>query len=177
MKFFMIFIGYILGIDYPDIDIKIKFLKHRSFFTHSPILTIIIYYLWGDKSSDLIYILSGFSFAVGVHLAFDLFPKKWTGGSIIKPFGGVLFSKIYIFFGSLISFFFGLKIAGNLDTYMILSILGIIAVFIYSKKEKTLLRPLILYIIVIFIFGSLYFQNFVSYVTEYFQGIGEMIKL
>ena len=140
-------------------------------------MTIIIYYLWGDKSSDLIYILSGFSFAVGVHLAFDLFPKKWTGGSIIKPFGGVLFSKIYIFFGSLLSFFWGLKIAGNIDTYILLSILGIIAVFIYSKKEKTLLRPLILYVIVIFIFGSLYFQNFVPYVTKYFQGIGEIIKL
>lgn len=174
MKFFMIFIGYILGIDYPDIDIKIKFLKHRSFFTHSPILTIIIYYLWGDKSSDLIYILSGFSFAVGVHLAFDLFPKKWTGGSIIKPFGGILFSKVYIFLGSFLSFLFSLRIAKDIESYLFMSSLGIFALYIYSKKERTIFRPVILYTSTILILGNFYFKNFNIEVSDF---LGKVVNL
>ena len=133
MRFLLIFLGYILGINFPDIDHKIKFLGHRSFLTHSPIPTLILYFL-GEKSglSDFNFILIGFSFAVGIHLVFDLFPKKWTGGSIIKPFGGILFSKVYIFLGSFLSFLFSLRIAKDIECYLFLSSLGFFALYIFS---------------------------------------------
>lgn len=175
MEFLLIFLGYILGINFPDIDHKIKFLGHRSFLTHSPIPTLILYFL-GEKSglSDFNFILIGFSFAVGIHLVFDLFPKKWTGGSIIKPFGGILFSKVYIFLGSFLSFLFSLRIAKDIESYLFMSSLGIFALYIYSKKERTIFRPVILYTSTILILGNFYFKNFNIEVSDF---LGKVVNL
>lgn len=175
MKFLLIFLGYVLGINYPDIDHKIKFLGHRSFLTHSPILTFVLYFLAKRSGlSDFNFILIGFSFAVGVHLVFDFFPKKWTGGSIIKPFGGIIFSKLYIFSGAFLSFLFSLRIAKDIKSYLFMSALGILALYIYSKKERTVFRPIILYLSTIFILGNFYFKNFN---IEIFNFLGNLVNL
>lgn len=178
MQFFLIFIGYALGINFPDIDHKIKFLGHRSFLTHSPIVTFVIYYFARQKNmKELNYILIGFSFAIAVHLIFDFFPKAWTGGSIIKPFGGVLFSKFYILCSVVISVLFSLRVAKSLETYIIMSLIGIIGIFIYSKKERTLVRPIILYFVIVVFLGNIFYLDFINQVIKLFQGFINEIKL
>lgn len=178
MKLLMIFIGYGLGINFPDIDHKIKFLGHRSFFTHSPIITYILYYLGKINGlNDFNYILIGFSFAVGIHLIFDLFPKKWTGGSIIKPFGGIMFSKIYIFLGALLSFLFSARVAKDMNEYLLLSLMGLSAIFIYSKKERTLVRPFFSYIVIVFLLGTFLFEGFINNMMKYFQIFLTLLKV
>ena len=177
MKFLLIFLGYILGINFPDIDHKIKLLGHRSFFTHSPIVTFILYYFANKQGlSDFNYMLIGFSFAIGIHLVFDFFPKKWTGGSIIKPFGGILFSKIYIFTGAFLSFLFSLRVAKDSETYIYLCFLGFLALFIYSKKESTIIRPTLLYVATMILLGNFYFQGFNGELTAFFHKISTILK-
>ena len=178
MKILLIFLGYILGINFPDIDHKIKMLGHRSFLTHSPIVTFILYYLAKQQNmTDFNYLLIGFSFAIGIHLVFDMFPKAWTGGSIIKPFGGILFSKFYILISAVISFLFSIRIATELETYIVIILIGIGALFVYSKKERTLIRPLFLYLAIVLFLGNVYFDNFMIHIREYFQGFISLLKV
>ena len=127
--------------------------------------------------TDFNYLLIGFSFAIGIHLVFDMFPKAWTGGSIIKPFGGILFSKFYILISAVISFLFSIRIATELETYIVIILIGIGALFVYSKKERTLIRPLFLYLAIVLFLGNVYFDNFMIHILEYFQGFISLLKV
>lgn len=177
MKFLLIFIGYTLGINFPDIDQKIKVLGHRSFLTHSPIITFVLYYFSKKQGySEFIYMLIGFSFAIGIHLVFDLFPKKWTGGSIIKPFGGIMFSKVYIFLSAMISFMFSLSIAKDSFTYIYLGLLGLLPLYYYSKKEKKILRPAVLYLGTLIILGNFYFEGFNGTIAIFLQKVSSILR-
>ena len=77
--------GAWLGSWFPDIDLMMKsFLGHRSIVTHSfliPALLLVAAGMtrleWADG------FVAGFSAGVALHLAFDLFPKKWTGTALI----------------------------------------------------------------------------------------------
>lgn len=159
-------IGYFLGINFPDIDQKIKFIGHRSFITHSPIVTFILFYFVGKKNVDFHYFLQGFSFAIGIHLLFDLFPKAWFGNALIKPMGGIFFSKLYIFTSIIISFVFAFKIVQNINNYIVLVVIGFIAVLTYSFKEKVLIKPLVIYSLITYTIGVFQYKNFLNTVIK-----------
>lgn len=74
MNYILYSIGLLIGSFFPDIDQKIKWLRHRSILTHSAIIPIILAIsLKGEKELSLI---SGFCVGMAMHKLFDLF-QKW----------------------------------------------------------------------------------------------------
>ena len=65
---------YYIGLKYPDVDLKIKGLGHRSIVTHSFFLTTILMYL--HKKNYL--------WLVAIHILYDLRPKAYKGTALIK---------------------------------------------------------------------------------------------
>lgn len=93
--------GMAVGLHLPDIDRSLPLLDHRSFLTHSPFLPILLFILAHKKGhAGLLMAAVGISLAVAVHLAFDLFPQRWTGYALISVpiYGrmGALFSGLWI---------------------------------------------------------------------------------
>ena len=79
-------IGAWLGSWFPDIDLNLKpFLLHRSIVTHGFLIPALVLFatgmtrpVWAD------WLIAGFSAGVALHLAFDLFPKKFKGLALIR---------------------------------------------------------------------------------------------
>ena len=94
LGFLLIVVAFFLGIKLPDWDFKLK-LRHRNILTHSPFVTVIFITLYEtDTSYFFKYFIVGFSSAIAIHILFDLFPRKWHGGALLKiPFNGITCSK------------------------------------------------------------------------------------
>ncbi len=93
--------GLAVGLHLPDIDRSLPLLDHRSFLTHGPFLPIFIFILAHKKGhTGLLMVAVGISLGVAVHLAFDLFPRGWSGYALISvPIHGrtgALFSGFWI---------------------------------------------------------------------------------
>ena len=93
--------GLAVGLHLPDIDQFLPLLDHRSILTHSPFLSIAIFILALKKRhAGLLMAAVGISLGVAVHLAFDLFPRGWSGYALISApiYGrtGALFSGLWI---------------------------------------------------------------------------------
>lgn len=100
-------IGIAIGMKIADLDFLLPLTKHRSFLTHGLIFPLLLfgltteqgYNLLGQLLSDemlavvertnmIYYFVSGFCLTYGVHLVFDMYPKKWHGiAKIHTPFG------------------------------------------------------------------------------------------
>ena len=84
--------GAWLGSWFPDIDLKIRFLRHRSILTHGFIMPALMLLVVGAARNERVeWFIAGFSAGVAVHLAFDLFPESWRGYALISApiFGGM----------------------------------------------------------------------------------------
>ena len=110
LGFLLITVSFLFGIKLPDWDFKLR-LRHRSILTHSPFVTIIFITLYETKTSYFFkYFIVGFSIAIAIHILFDLFPRKWYGGALLKiPFNNISCSeettKIFFTITALISTF------------------------------------------------------------------------
>jgi hypothetical protein len=168
--------GYIIGLKFPDIDHKIKFLSHRSIITHSPFIAIFFYFLYiKSGSSDFNYFITSFFIAESIHMIYDFFPKGWIGGALIKaPFInsiGVLSSKIFIFISLVIlmglSFY---SFEGSIQ-YRMYFIESVIFMILLTKKEEKFFRPILLFIILYSIYGYIFYPVLTK---SYFQIIYNM---
>lgn len=84
---------YYIGLKYPDVDLKIKGLGHRSIVTHSFFLTTILMYLhktnllwlvYGAKYDITRFMIIGLALGIAIHILYDLRPKAYKGTALIK---------------------------------------------------------------------------------------------
>jgi hypothetical protein len=108
--YILILVAFLIGLKLPDIDLAPLFWHHRSVWTHGPFLPFVI--LWLDGRFP-VYHLAWMALLAGVaiHLAKDLFPKKWEGMSLInfRPLKITLrptMSMAVIFSGAMLSGWF-----------------------------------------------------------------------
>ena len=160
--FILTFAAYVIGIKFPDWDFKFK-LKHRSILTHSPLVLFFMMYLLKEGDSFR-YFFIGFALAMGIHFIFDLFPKGWSGGALLKiPIIGINLSPrvsqffFVVFIG--ISLVLSINHTASLFEYIYLFVLGILSLAQNMKKEKKLFRPLIAYILLFFVLGSMKYDE------------------
>ena len=77
--------GAWLGGWFPDVDLKIRFLRHRSAVTHGFVLPALMLLAVGAARNERVdWFIAGFSAGVAAHLAFDLFPESWRGYALIS---------------------------------------------------------------------------------------------
>ena len=82
----LLFFGAVIGGTFADIDLAPPLpIKHRSAWTHGPLIPFGILYLVNFYPPAWWFAV-GFLPAFAVHLVFDMFPKKWHGGAKIKLF-------------------------------------------------------------------------------------------
>ncbi len=148
MGIFISFAAFFLGIKFPDWDFKMK-LRHRSILTHSPLVLLIFIRVYEqDKNVNFRYFLMGFSLALALHFIFDLFPKGWGGGALIKiPILKIScnpkISKMILFFSAIISILVTICYTENLMEFYYLFFLGVVTILKDTIKENKLFRPLI----------------------------------
>ncbi|WP_349764074.1 hypothetical protein [Fusobacterium sp. SYSU M8D902] len=148
MGIFISFAAFFLGIKFPDWDFKMK-LRHRSILTHSPLILLIFIRVYEqDKNINFRYFLMGFSLALALHFIFDLFPKGWGGGALIKiPILKIScnpkISKMILFFSAVISILVAICYTENLTEFYYLFFLGVVTILKDTIKENKLFRPLI----------------------------------
>lgn len=160
--------AFYIGIKFPDYDFKLR-LQHRSILTHSPLMTIfLLYYYMKEPTEILRYFITSFSFGVGLHLIFDLFPKGWGGGALLKipllrlkcgPEATINLFKIFI----VISLGICIKYVKTEREFWCFFVLGIIIILRNIVKERKLFRPLIAYVLFFFILGSVKYPSVYSY--------------
>ena len=143
MNYILYSIGLLIGSFFPDIDQKIKWLRHRSILTHSAIIPVILAIsLKGEKE---LLLISGFCVGMAMHKLFDLFPKKWQGYALIRPFdkfGTILFMMSSMAIELIITMinFIGEK------NYIIYAVITTIIFITTLEKEKKKLAPASIYI-------------------------------
>ena len=138
LGFLLITVSFLFGIKLPDWDFKLR-LRHRSILTHSPFFTIIFIALYETKTSYFFkYFIVGFSIAIAIHILFDLFPRKWYGGALLKiPFNNISCSeettKIFFTITTLISTFLGVFYMTDTQEY---DVVLVYSVMTFIKKRK-----------------------------------------
>ena len=127
----VLFVSLLAGINFPDLDLALIFLWHRSIITHGILVPFFIYrfltkysekpflrkylskFLTNTKIKNefLEYVYIGFLIGIAINLCADIFPKAYIGFALIKlPFWisiGAPLSFVWMF-GNM---FFALKIA------------------------------------------------------------------
>lgn len=164
MGIFISFAAFFLGIKYPDWDFKMK-LRHRSILTHSPLILLIFIKVYEqDRSDNFRYFLMGFSLALALHFIFDLYPRGWGGGSLIKiPIFKISCnpktSKMILFFSIVTSELIAISYTKNLSEFFYLTLLGVITILKDTIKEEKLFRPLLSFIVVGIIMGCIKYKE------------------
>lgn len=84
--------GFVIGLTFADIDLAPPLpLRHRSVWTHSPIVPFGLSLLAGAHPL-VMWFMAGFLPAYTLHLIADCFPKRWYGAAKINlyPLSGSL---------------------------------------------------------------------------------------
>lgn len=174
--FILTFAAYVIGIKFPDWDFKFK-LKHRSILTHSPLILFFMMYLLKEGDSFR-YFFIGFALAMGIHFIFDLFPKGWSGGALLKiPGLGInlpprVSQLLFIIFTG-ICLLLSIHHTASLFEYFYLFILGVLSLTKNMKKEKKLFRPLFAYTLLFIALGSYRYDE----VSKFLMGGAQVVKV
>ncbi|STO30680.1 Uncharacterised protein [Fusobacterium necrogenes] len=161
---FISFAAFFLGIKFPDWDFKMR-LKHRSIVTHSPLILLIFIKVYEqDGSNNFRYFLIGFSLALALHFIYDIYPKAWGGGALIKiPIlkisCNLKISKMILLFSIITSILVAISYTEKLMEFYYLGILGIISILKDTRKEKKLFRPLFSFIILGLMIGCIKYKE------------------
>lgn len=161
--------AYLVGIKFPDWDFKMG-LKHRSILTHSPLAIFILIELYRrDESQTFRYFIMGFSLAMAIHFIFDLFPKGWGGGALLKvPVMGISLSpkvtKTLLIIFTLIALFIVIHFTEGLAEYIYLFGLGVFSLMKNLKKENKFFRPFIAYSFVFIMIGAVKYDIIYDYI-------------
>ena len=163
LGFLLIVVSFFLGIKLPDWDFKLR-LRHRSILTHSPFVTIIFIALYEtDTSYFFKYFIVGFSSAIAIHILFDLFPRKWHGGALLKiPFNGITCSKettkLFFIATSLISVFLALFYMTGIKEYFFVLFFSFLIFIKKRKYENATIKPAIIFTMLYLVLGVLKFE-------------------
>ena len=163
--------AFLVGLKFPDFDFKLK-LKHRNILTHSPFLVFIFLYYYTKEPVEITrYFIIGFSLAIGIHLIFDLFPKGWGGGALLKipivslQCGPTLTQNLLKLF-IVTSLGISIKYTRQETEFLLILFLGGFTILRNVRKEKKLIRPLFLYLIFFACLGSFKYQAVYDYVMK-----------
>ncbi len=140
--------GLWIGLELPDVDQSVSFLRHRSIITHGPLIPAALFvFAVSNQSVPLRWLAMGVCIGFAVHLAFDLYPKGWQGYALISvPYLGWTpewFSKAWIGLSALLS---ALMAARLTRTFFEVSlfVLGLAGSFVAAApSENELLLPAI----------------------------------
>ena len=163
LGFLLIVVAFFLGIKLPDWDFKLR-LRHRSILTHSPFVTIIFIALYEiDTSYFFKYFIVGFSSAIAIHILFDLFPRKWHGGALLKiPFNGITCSKettkLFFIATSLISIFLAIFYMTDIKEYFFVLFFSILIFIKKRKYENAFIKPTFIFAFLYLFLGSFKFE-------------------
>jgi hypothetical protein len=150
-------LAFLIGLRYPDWDFKFK-LKHRSIFTHSPLILFVLYMIYKNEGgTEFRYFLISFSMAMGIHLIYDFFPKKWMGNAFIylplKISLGERYTKQCLLVSIIFSNYLSINFMENESEYIIFFIVGLLILLSEVKKEGKFFRPIFFYFLVYFGIG------------------------
>jgi hypothetical protein len=100
-------VSFFLAGHVPDLDLETSLLNHRSIVTHNFFIPLALFVVaWIRNSERFRMAAVGSGIAIGVHLAFDLFPKGWQGFALIHaPTAGALSKEFSIVWGVATVFF------------------------------------------------------------------------
>lgn len=164
MGIFTSFAAYFVGMKFPDWDFKMK-LRHRSILTHSPLILMVFIKVYEESPNEIFrYFLMGFSIALSLHFIFDLYPRGWGGGSLIKiPVFkytcNIKTSKMILLFSIVVSSLVAVVYTINLMEFYYLCLVGVITVIKDTVKEEKLFRPLFSFSLFIFIIGCIKYRE------------------
>ena len=163
LGFLLITVSFLFGIKLPDWDFKLG-LRHRNILTHSPFITIIFIALYETKTSYFFkYFIVGFSTAIAIHILFDLFPKKWYGGALLKiPFNNISCSeettKILFTITALISIFLVILYMTDTQEYYFVLVYSVITFIKKRKYENAFIKPTFIFAFLYLFLGSFKFE-------------------
>ncbi|MCY7008437.1 hypothetical protein OCK72_07175 [Fusobacterium simiae] len=164
LGFLLITVSFLFGIKLPDWDFKLR-LRHRNVLTHSPFITIIFIALYETKRSYFFkYFIVGFSTAMAIHILFDLFPRKWYGGALLKiPFNNISCSeettKTFFIITSLVSVFLAIFYMTDIKEYYFVLIYAIVTFIKKRKYENAFIKPAIIFSILYVFLGIFKFET------------------
>lgn len=173
LGFLLIIISFFLGIKLPDWDFKLR-LRHRSILTHSPFITIIFITLYEiDSTYFFKYFIVGFSSAMAIHILFDLFPKKWHGGALLKiPFNRVTCSKettkLFFIATSLVSIFLAIFYMTDIKEYYFVLFFSVLIFIKKRKYENATIKPVIIFTLLYLFLGILKFEVLFEILRNFF---------
>ena len=139
--------GLYLGEYFPDIDQRVGFLRHRSILTHGLLAPVALYLAASNTHSiPFRWFAMGVFLGVAVHLAFDLFPRAWTGFALVSiPFYGWIpapLSWSWIALSGLACLYLGARLVLGFREASLWAF-GLIGVFVYAAQgEDALWRPM-----------------------------------
>ncbi|MBM6821550.1 hypothetical protein [Fusobacterium mortiferum] len=182
MGIFISFAAFFLGIKFPDWDFKMR-LKHRSILTHSPLILLIFIRVYEqDKSDNFRYFLIGFSLALALHFIYDLYPRGWGGGALIKiPILKIScnpkMSKLILFFSIAISILVAICYTKKLMEFYYIEVLGIITILKDTGKEEKLFRPLLSFVVFGLIIGCVKYKELFFYLRDSVFYVSDKISM
>lgn len=183
----LITVFYYIGLRFPDIDFKIKGLRHRSIVTHSFFLPLILFILHKSEMLTLIWmktyditgsVITGLCFGMTVHFLYDLFPKRFVGSALIQlPVGNSYKNKyalsafntvILFILSSLMQTFISLYYIADFTEITVLVLCTVMTLFFKRKSENGFYLVIALFIVIVFI--SFYFiEYFIIYVNDFMK--------
>lgn len=173
--------AFLVGFKFPDWDFKFR-LKHRNILTHSPIALVIMMFFYGRDPNEISrFFIMGFSLGMGIHFIYDLFPKGWGGSALIHiPIirkscgvkGSIALFKIFSLISIVISILFTLK----KHEIIMIFFLGIITLIKNIPKEKKLIRPTFVYILIFFIFSFIKYENLYIEMGNKYQWFLDIVR-
>lgn len=157
IEVFYFFVIFYIGTIYPNIDFRIRVIRHRSILTHSPLLPFLLLKAFDPNRLVDLFVIA-LSAGIGVHLAFDLYTKEWKSIDLISvPFLGRAkkkFSKLLIFLSGTLSLSLAFSIANGLREFSMILIALFLVFYMYSKSKEEFWKPLLtifFYITAIFV--------------------------
>jgi hypothetical protein len=140
-------IGVGVGLQLPDVDRVFSFfLVHRSILTHSALLPYLAYLLVRRQDRRLYLAVAGIALGVAVHLAFDLFPRRWYGFAQINvPLIGYLNGTLSVLWiaGSIVACcYLALRLITARRELAIALFIAACGFVLSMRREATWLMPL-----------------------------------
>lgn len=178
---------YYIGLRFPDIDFKIKGLRHRSIVTHSFLLPLVLFIFHKTEMLTLIWmktyditgsVITGLCFGMTVHFLYDLFPKRFVGSALIQlPVGNSYKNKyalspvntvMLFILSSLMQTFISLYYLSEFNEIIVLVICTAMTLFFKRKSENGFYLVIFLFVGIIFV--SFYFREyFIIYVNDFMK--------